>query len=388
MESSRDDEWMKELEGRLRKYTEQPDDALWSKIATSTESKDSGVAAWWDYAAVVAVLIFIALPIRREIYHPTDTLQKEQAISQHPEHFPVGENNKNSPVQPTPDHDHASATHSTETTVFEKNIEAIQYPTEVSTQDAHSNFRSTEVTELLQEVDTVQPKPLQKKDSVMAKETEAEKKPKQKRKRTVLFAQITPSLSFWHVQPRADDELTIQGFEAVPILSFERAGISLEAGFQFSINKKWDFFAGASTYYQKQTLTYMVNGAGVVMSKGDQEYSVDFKKEDRRYAYAMLNLGATSGFLRTLHTHNLKHKLGVSATVHQGLLRSESGAHNNASSVYALYSLLYRAEYPLRNKRSLYVQPTYSRTLFSTPQEGEPFVAKPSRAGIALGIIF
>ncbi len=113
----------------------------------------------------------------------------------------------------------------------------------------------------------------------------------------------------------------LSDFESNGVMSGDRFGISLEAGFQRRLTPRLDFYVGLSYYRQKQTLTYEYNGSGVTVDQGGKngEYSITPMKESKSFQYNMTNAGISSGVMYHLCGDKLMHKIGGGFQFQKGL---------------------------------------------------------------------
>ena len=73
----------------------------------------------------------------------------------------------------------------------------------------------------------------------------------------------------------------------------------------------------------------------------------------------------------------------------KGLSRAtEDEVYNNEASDYLNYQLLYRVEYRLNSKMSIFIQPNFTHSIISNESLQAPFNLKQSRAGIGFGIVY
>jgi hypothetical protein len=225
---------------------------------------------------------------------------------------------------------------------------------------------------------------------------QSEKKDKKEKKEKRIFhadvyANITPSLSFQKITPSGNDDLRIIGLQSNGVMSGDRFGISLEAGFQRKLTPRLDFYVGLSYYRQRQTLTYEYNGSGVTVDQGGKngEYSITPMKESKSFQYSMTNAGISSGVMYHLFGEKLMHKVGGGLQFQKGLMQMGSeGSYKNAESFYLSYQLSYRLECQLNSKWNVYLQPTFIHSVIAHEELNEPFTIKPYRAGLGVGVIY
>lgn len=221
------------------------------------------------------------------------------------------------------------------------------------------------------------------------------KEQKQKKEKRIfhadVYANLTPSLSFQKITPLGNDDLRVVGLQSNGVMSGDRLGVSLEAGFQRRLTPRLDFYVGLSYYRQKQALTYEYNGQDVIIEQGGKQgdYAITPVKESKSFQYNMTNAGISSGIMYHLIGDKLMHKIGGGFQLQKGLMRMGSeSSYNNAESFYFNYQLSYRLECQLNSKWNVYLQPTFIHAIFSKEELTEPFTIKPYRAGLGIGAIY
>jgi hypothetical protein len=414
MKNLPDNEWMKELEGRLRSYNEQPDEAVWDAIAQTVQpQREAAVWKWLEYAgsgAVVLLAIFLLTNGGEESGLVLNAVEKTDAKI-------LGENTITAITRST----NSSFTNAAKEDVgLQKNknertnssqvrnlpiaiadkmsIEnsAVVTVLDLSAAELDNSFASTNemprtavdtilTTKENVKADTVAP-PIKKNEQERAKS-------KTKRKPLTLYAQLTPSLSYYAVQPFGSDEVAISSFNSSSVLSSDRFGFAGEVGIQRKLSRKFIYTVGLTLYQQTQTLRYQtVSQSQLKILNSPSEpfsYSTIPQHNEHTVRYDMVNAGLTAGLLYELKNAGLFHRIGLSGSYQQGVKKStEASTYSNAKSSYAFYTILYRIEYPVNEKLTFYVQPTFTRSLNVNENLAEPFSLKLSRAGIGVGLVF
>jgi len=216
-------------------------------------------------------------------------------------------------------------------------------------------------------------------------------KDRKKRSGLTIYTLVTPSLSFQRVSPISNDDVVIEKLNSPPVLSIDRLGISIEAGIQGNISKRWQYIAGVSFYHQSQRMHYEQQSADHVVVESDEQmsYTVRPGTIQNSFNYTMCNIGIQGGLLYTLAQHGLVHKAGIVLHYQKGLQREgENEVYNNATSSYLNYQLLYRIEYAFNLKMNLFIQPSYMHSVVANESLEAPFRLKQSRAGIGIGIVY
>lgn len=205
-----------------------------------------------------------------------------------------------------------------------------------------------------------------------------------------IYGSITPALSYWHLTPRANDDVVVNALEGRPIFSGERLGTSIDVGIQGQLATRLEFTVGLQLYHQNQTLVYKRQSDKVTVEPNDDmDYVVRPVIERASVPYKMLNAGVQGSLMYSLKEGVLSHKLGAGLSYQTGLLRAGGEAsYNNAKSVYAAYQVFYRNEYTLNNVWRVFFQPSFSRVFYHSEKLDAPFALKASRAGFTIGLVY
>jgi hypothetical protein len=204
------------------------------------------------------------------------------------------------------------------------------------------------------------------------------------------YASLTPQLSFQRVVPAGNDGIVITEVNDNSIFSSDRFGFSINAGLQGHIAKRLEYYGGFSLHQQKQTLrySYQTEGQTTLEQEDDRSYLITPKTTTAIVQYRMLNLGADLGLLYNLQGKKLTHKMGAGLSYQQGFNKGSSERYNNSESSYLFYQIFYRNEVRVGNRLRVYVQPTFSHSLYTNEKLEAPFTLKPYRAGIGFGILY
>lgn len=224
------------------------------------------------------------------------------------------------------------------------------------------------------------------------KTQQEQKKKKQRKFHPVIFAQVNPFLSYQKVIPATDDDVTIEKLNSPGIFAGERFAFSAELGAQLPVGKYLQWYGAISHQRQETTISYDqvseekpgIEGMGEVLS-----FNVTPATVTREYTYALRSNGLSTGFLYLIRGSKLQHKVGAGAFYMRG--QREVNATDGlitTTSHYAGYQLHYRLEYLLTNRASIYLQPTFKRSVISPQMEGEPFSIKPYWAGVGVGFVY
>lgn len=399
MKNMRDKEWLDKLAKRLDEYSEQPDDALWDRIAPMVQS--SPQPRWTQWVTVAGALtsaIILSLSLPRvmtpdtvfdqhagvEQREPT-SLPKAKALEQQQEilsrdlSVPAGDDGDAQFEEESSDQNPAIETNSivnsnedvlTDQTVDPRNVESSLLGNLDSEEEVADSVSAEKVA-----------------DELRPEEAET-RKPSRKR-RPVLYGSISSSLAFNKIIPDKGDGVAIGSIVSRPVLAHDRIGFTLNTGVQLRISRSLEVYSGLSLYRQSHRLIYEFNSdqttitsdaAGIVLTPGVVQKTV---------AYDMLNAGVEAGVLYLLTGDRVLHKLGVGLAWHHGLRKAREGeTYDNSRSQYLSYQLSYRTEFAVDNRMIVYFQPFYRHVFSSQESLSEPMRLKPYYAGIGIGLIY
>jgi hypothetical protein len=247
------------------------------------------------------------------------------------------------------------------------------------------------VLESIDSFDSVMVVQQAKQDSVSQPENSPKESKRKISKRGLTFyATLTPQLSFQRVVPVSNDGVVISEVYSGSIFSSDRFGFAIDAGLQGHITKRLEYYGGLSLHQQKQSLRYSYQSEGKTTLEQDDDGSYVITPETTTaiIQYRMLNLGANLGLLYNLQGKKLAHKIGAGLSYQQGLSKSSSERYNNSESSYLFYQIFYRNEVRVRPRLRVYVQPTFSHSLYANEKLDAPFTLKPYRAGIGFGVLY
>lgn len=254
-----------------------------------------------------------------------------------------------------------------------------------------STKRQNNVSELNSVTDSIIVVQQAKQDSVSQTENSPKESKRKISKRGLTFyASLTPQLSFQRVVPMSNDGLVISEVYSGSIFSSERFGFAIDAGLQGHITKRLEYYGGFSLQQQKQSLRYSYQSEGrtTLEQDDDKSYVITPETTAAVIQYRMLNVGANLGLLYNLQGKKLAHKIGAGLSYQQGLSKGSSERYNNSESSYMFYQIFYRNEVRVRPRLRVYVQPTFSHSLYVNEKLDAPFTLKPYRAGIGFGVLY
>lgn len=254
-----------------------------------------------------------------------------------------------------------------------------------------STKRQNNVSELNSVTDSIIVVQQAKQDSASQTENSPKESKRKISKRGLTFyASLTPQLSFQRVVPMSNDGLVISEVYSGSIFSSERFGFAIDAGLQGHITKRLEYYGGFSLQQQKQSLRYSYQSEGrtTLEQDDDKSYVITPETTAAVIQYRMLNVGANLGLLYNLQGKKLAHKIGAGLSYQQGLSKGSSERYNNSESSYMFYQIFYRNEVRVRPRLRVYVQPTFSHSLYVNEKLDAPFTLKPYRAGIGFGVLY
>ncbi|HKZ36453.1 MAG TPA: hypothetical protein VJ184_02305 [Chryseolinea sp.] len=393
----------KELGKRLEKYTEQPDDLVWSNIDAALRPRRTPLwFTWVDGISTATIIILFTLVWNIKVNRVSPLLTHA------PESFKPNRIEKELPRVPQQD--------ITDEFTNEKARQKTAIPITKKSRFLKSNSE-TQITpfaggEIYNRAffDTVASNypiksqfPLENKvtdtifidlltskmDSFKTQEV-APKKRKRLGHGLTFYFNVTPQLSFQHVIPVSQDGVVITDIYNQPIFSSERLGINLEVGIQGKLARKLEYYGGLSVFQQHQTLKYEYQTTSDlnIESVDDLNYTITPESRTGVINYAMLNMGANAGLLYHLRGKNLAHKVGVGLSYQYGSRKIASEVYDNSSSQYLFYQLFYRNELQLNTRLKFFIQPTFSQSIFVNQKLEAPFKVKPYRTGLGLGLLY
>jgi hypothetical protein len=393
-----------DLVKRLQSYTEQPDEILWKNIdAALRPNRTFAWVPWVDRAtmAIIVVLAFLFVNTENQL-NP-----KFQTVA-HPKNLDSLYDSSNAFTPPSKNSKQAADSHlSSRVNEGKENIRDKVFPQFGSDKsDSGSDLNGiasiegivdsthqVEQGKSLKEsykADSLLVSPLEvKQDS--AENFHGEKETKRvRKKRLAFYAQITPMLSFQRATPVSRDGVIVTELFNRSILSSDRFSLSLEAGVQGFISKRFEYYGGVSLYKQRQSLRYAYHAVDqvTVESNGEKNYTVTPKSSTAIVNYHMMNVGVNAGLIYSLYGKRLIHKIGTGLSYQRGFNQSDAEVYDNAESSYLSYQLFYRNEISVNRRLRIYIQPTFMHSFHVNEKLDAPFTLKPYSAGIGFGILY
>ncbi len=373
---------------RLGRYEEVPSDEVWQKITAQTGVKEKVWPVWVEgisLAGMGVMLFFLGLGTKEVVYVDKPVIVEKEIVKEVIKEIIVEK-----PLIATGDENNVQGYYEREGRQESKELTELKK----SVQPEKTLLVTTQEPQLftgsVEKDSTIISSPAIRRQSdsshVEEKVVPPYKKPKSKFQ---FYLSLTPSLAFQKVIPDGGDALIVQGFEHRSPLSVKRFGFAVDAGFQRDINRILGFYGGLSFYRQQQQLTYYYydRDADVTRVADSWTFEITRLQHTKTFDYTMTNIGVRSGLLITLKGDKLKHKFGAGLLYMQGFGK-KSGSYNNRRSDYLSYQLFYRNEIRVNDHFSWFVEPTFAYSFISREKLAEPFVLKPYRAGIGVGVLY
>lgn len=407
MKNSPDPEWFNKLEKRLSDYTEEPDADLWKKVAAGIGKPDPVWVPWAHRSAVlISALVFLwsgmdsigpPVDLKEAPLTHNRALSKDENLTGQAHADNAEVQSQNSPFRV--DTDKTTRRKNSKLLVQKKlargEANAKDIPEENKKTPASNLFPSVLARMPADKSEIIRTDSLNS-ESLTIDSLQLERKkdiiiPDKKRRIFILYASLSTGLSFQKITPFINDGVVIESFHTKPVFSADRLGVSLQAGIQSKIAKRFEIFGGISLYRQSQTLTYQyVSDDDVnVVQEEDFAYRVTPGLTGESVKYSMLNLGAEAGMMYYLKGDRLAHKIGAGLSWQHGMRQmSEGETYNNAKSQYLFYQVFYRNEYAVNQSVNIFIQPFYKHALLSREEFDAPFRVKPYHAGLSFGILY
>ncbi|HTF21847.1 MAG TPA: hypothetical protein VK658_27395 [Chryseolinea sp.] len=204
------------------------------------------------------------------------------------------------------------------------------------------------------------------------------------------YGVATPSLTFLHVDPSTSDDVAFDRLNSPGILSKERISLSFEGGVQFSISRRLVAFTGL-TYYQQSmefSLEQFTTGTGSYTPNHSLDFSFEPNTATATVNYRLQNIGVMAGVLYVVSTGKIVHQLGASLQYEYGLLQPAVESDRSSTQNYLNYRIMYRAAYKLNERLSVFVQPSFARSLLYDDLLDGALRVNQSRAGIGVGMLY
>jgi hypothetical protein len=401
-----DDELFNQVKTRLQNFQEQPNDDIWGAIAANISTAEPG----WIRVAEKLSLVFILLLLLGARYGGmmapgngvathgirkpeinssadlstsatgTDTLKMNREIPQlatNAHNQTVAGDEHQELIVPSD-----VAVESTWTTSnFERPSADAAAPNGSPITNSMSQSES-----LSKETDSITAGKIQ--DSASVSTVLPAQRARRKKSAVRFYALATPSLTFLNVVPSTSDAATFQKLNSPGIFSKERLSVTFEMGAQALMARRLMIFAGLS-YFQKSmdlSLEQTENGSGSFTSNGSLGFDFQPQTTTTTVQYRQQNVGATAGLAYVVRMGKIVHQMGGSLQYEYGILHRSTD--KKKSDNFLSYRLFYRVEYGLNERLSLFIQPTFFRSLIAHDALDGAIQVKQSRAGVGIGVVY
>ena len=405
MKNSPDRIPLDELDKRIASYTEMPDDLVWENInAGLRRGRLLGTLSCVDRATTATALLvlltlFLNNPLGVEMnVAPNEGNLTEKRMRSEKEDSSVAnidKQNEEHLKNNQPQSNESDAGLNNATLINRKlnpKISARNVP--------GSSFRSVNQRPAVEkpnvnptavlEIDSLKVEEIIHSDTLSAAASALESNKRRVFKKFKFYAHVTPMLTFQRVIPTAMDGIIITDFDNASIMAAERFALSLSAGIQGYLSRRFEYYGGLTVYHQRRSLMYAYRSDGVIVeTAGELKYVVKPNYSTDVLNYRMLNVGVQGGILYHLYGKRLSHKVGAGLTFVQGInRRGNAEVYENSGSSYLSYQLFYRNEMIVSRRLTFFLQPMFSQSFYVDEKLDAPFKLKPYSAGVGIGILY
>jgi hypothetical protein len=205
----------------------------------------------------------------------------------------------------------------------------------------------------------------------------------------VLYFQISPTMSYQKVVPFQNDDVLITRLNSRSIFSGDRTGVSFDAGMQWKLSEKLEMYSALSFHRESVSISYLYKSStlqAVDNNAAQFDYMLAPALGSGAVRYTMNDVGVSGGFLYLLKNTGLRHKIG--GGVQYLVDFSQRHGNKNSESMYLNYQILYRLEFPLRPRYTLFVQPAFTHSFFVKEDLRQPFDIRHYNAGLGFGMVY
>lgn len=434
MKNLPDDQLMKKLKAQLQRYEEQPDEEVWDGVVAALRPEPGWVKTVertsvvllllilsWSYFADTSSVVEQGIASNEQLSKPEVQFDSSKSPSER-----ISPHTK-SPV------DQASRSSMTERDKIKSQLEMQNVPADSkrmtfrgATSASRSSINPTkdvafdqrnepnnssatatnslppsaspiqtlEMTDASGTLDSMTVSPitpivLSSLDSLSQLEPIIRKPERRRQNRLRVYGMVTPSLTFQHVVPSSTDDATFLDMNSPGVLSKERISFSFEGGVQFPIGKRLAAYSGISYYQQFATLSLNQLTNGTTTKPGlSGDFNFQPNSIPTNINYHMQNVGLTAGISYVVSMGKIVHQFGAALQYEYGILQRSSESDNRASNSFFNYRIFYRAEYGVNDRLSVFIQPTFARSLLYDDVLDGAIRVKQSRAGIGIGVLY
>jgi hypothetical protein len=374
MKDLHEDDIIRPVSERLRRYGEAPSEGAWEKIAATQQSKNSVWPVWIESVSLAGMGVMLFAFLNFDVKEAP--VMKEQGVIRKEQEEVVEKSVEIQQRFPDSRSEHlpSTATSSAEIAIIANDASVMH----------NAIVANDSVVVVIPEI--IQQNP----DSASIEIEDIIIPPNKKTKNQLqVYLSITPSLAFQKVIPDSNDEIVVQGFGSRPALSVKRFGFGIDAGIQRSINNIFGLYGGLTFYRQQQEITYSYYDKDAEVTRVGDAWTFDITRErhTKTFDYTMTNVGVRTGVLITLKGERLKHKIGAGLSYSRGLKKG-ARSYDNSRSGYLAWQISYRNEIMINDRWSWFAEPIFVYSFTSKEKLGEPFVLKPYRAGVSFGTLY
>jgi hypothetical protein len=400
-----DDRLIKVIRERLSGYTDEPDDKVWGTIFQASRAKRSA-GFKLRYLSIALMIITsgqLLITSNRLKMMNQSVSESGQIYNNRPQFLSninkaEGENREVSKKETFLNTNKNRITNDDVTRQEEYNAVSVTQEEENPDEQTLRNEHVTVNNEPIYESDSIDTKSdrdssIQTAIKVTDKATSKKEEPEKKKKKMSmrLYALSGPVLNYYDVNPSKEDELIVTRLMSPSVLSAERLGFNINAGWQASLSDLWEIYSGVSYYSQNQKITFQYHSPDVMKAEqiSGSSYRITPVDQQRSFEYAMKNVGVQLGGIYKLKGEKLKQKVGFGLSYEHGLSkRKTDNGYDNSKSDYFKYQLFYRSEYVINSQMSFIIQPSFTRSFLSREVLNEPLRMKPYHVQINVGVVY
>ncbi|MCZ6521903.1 MAG: hypothetical protein O6848_10455 [Bacteroidetes bacterium] len=212
-----------------------------------------------------------------------------------------------------------------------------------------------------------------------------------------LYFQAAPLVGYNRIATNKSDDVVVTDTDDEPFISGERLGFRAELGAQYNLTNRLQLFTGLLIYQQKQSINYTTSSVGsfsFTTANLGQELIItpQFDTLDNQYQYTVKNLGVQVGINYLLGIGKFQHHVGGGLAFHKPFNPDDVPDvgidFQEIPAFYTFLNMYYRAIYPLKERFSVYLQPSLNYSLYVSDVLNAPFYVQPYGFGLNFGIIY
>jgi len=212
-----------------------------------------------------------------------------------------------------------------------------------------------------------------------------------------LYFQAAPLVGYNRIATNKSDDIVVTDTDDEPFISGERLGFRAELGAQYNLTNRLQLFSGLLIYQQKQSINYTSSSVGSFSFTTDnlgQELIItpQFDTLDNQYQYTVKNFGVQVGINYLLGIGKFQHHVGGGLAFHKPFDPNDvpdvGVDFQEVPAFYTFLNMYYRAVYRLRERFSVYLQPSLNYSLYVSDVLNAPFYVQPYGFGLNFGVIY